>query len=79
MRASDARQSALEIGPGDGRFLLEMAQGFTHVWGLDSAAGMLARAEKTVADSQSVTLVNGEWPAAAAQLPQMDAIVLNMV
>jgi ArsR family transcriptional regulator len=73
--------SVLEIGPGDGQFLLELATRFDTVFGLDNAEAMLERARQnlTVAKRQNVQLILGEWPTSATILPTVDAVVLNMV
>jgi len=80
-RACPAGGTALEIGPGDGQFLLELAARFDTVVGLDNAEAMLERARQSlaVAKRQNVQLILGEWPASAATLPTADAVVLNMV
>jgi len=72
---------ALEIGPGDGQFLLELATHFDTVLGLDNAEAMLERARQnlTVAKRKNVQLILGEWPASATTLPTVDAVALNMV
>lgn len=80
-RACPAGGTALEIGPGDGQFLLELAARFDSVLGLDNAEAMLERARQSlaVAKRQNVQLILGEWPASATTLPTADAVVLNMV
>lgn len=80
-RACPAGGTALEIGPGDGQFLLELAARFDTVVGLDNAEAMLERARLSlaVAKRQNVQLILGEWPASATTLPTADAVVLNMV
>tara|TARA_B100000676_G_scaffold311907_1_gene383712 strand:+ start:5756 stop:6733 length:978 start_codon:yes stop_codon:yes gene_type:complete len=80
-RACPEGKSALEIGPGDGQFLLELATRFDTVLGLDNAEAMLERARQTlaVAKRQNVQLILGEWPTSATTLPTVDAVVLNMV
>lgn len=72
---------AVEIGPGEGQFLLELAPHFDQVVGYDSSDAMLARAKDFVRqrDLDNVSLVLGEWPAAAPDTAQADALVLNMV
>lgn len=79
LRACPAGQTALEIGPGDGRFLAELATRFDTVIGLDNADAMLERAQQAVAKQSNVQLILGEWPASANTLPTVDAVVLNMV
>ncbi|WP_290537193.1 metalloregulator ArsR/SmtB family transcription factor [Alcanivorax sp.] len=80
-RACPEGGTALEIGPGDGQFLLELAARFDSVLGLDNAEAMLERARQSlaVAKRQNVQLILGEWPASATTLPTADAVVLNMV
>ena len=41
------RRTALEVGPGDGSFLLELAPLFERVVALDNAPGMLEQARKS--------------------------------
>ncbi|MCG8392183.1 MAG: metalloregulator ArsR/SmtB family transcription factor [Pseudomonadales bacterium] len=81
IRACPDGRSALEIGPGDGQFLVELAHRFASVTGLDNAAAMLERArhQLAVAKQQNVELILGEWPNTATTLPTVDAVVLNMV
>ncbi|EKF73812.1 ArsR family transcriptional regulator [Alcanivorax hongdengensis A-11-3] len=79
LRACPDGKAALEIGPGDGRFLKELAGHFATVIGLDNADAMLERAQQAVAKQSNVQLILGEWPASASTLPTVDAVVLNMV
>lgn len=79
LRACPEGKRALEIGPGDGRFLCELAGHFEQVTGLDNAHAMLERARKTVAKRSNVQLILGDWPDSARTLPTVDAVVLNMV
>ncbi|WP_111657680.1 ArsR/SmtB family transcription factor [Isoalcanivorax indicus] len=71
-------QAALEIGPGDGRFLAWLAGRFEQVTGLDNTRAMLDHARRSVQGLKNVTLCLGEWPQAAPPR-QFDAVVLNMV
>lgn len=72
--------AALEVGPGDGRFLVRLAGRFRQVAGLESSEAMLTRARHRVADAglKNVRLILGDWPQAAPPR-QFDAVVLNMV
>ena len=72
---------ALEIGPGDGRFLTPLAARFEQVLALDNSEAMLALARRRVREAQldNVALVAGEWPQDGERLPAVDAVVLNMV
>lgn len=80
-RAGSNNGTALEIGPGDGRFLAPLASRFERVLALDNAEVMLARARERVATEglDNVELVLGEWPEYGALLPRVDAVVVNMV
>ena len=73
--------TALEIGPGDGRFLAPLSTRFERVLALDNAETMLAQARRRVSEQglNNVELVLGEWPQQSDRLPKVDAIVLNMV
>ena len=77
----ERRGIALEIGPGEGRFLAPLASRFERVLALDNAEVMLARARERVAGQglDNVELVLGEWPEHGALLPRVDAVVVNMV
>ncbi len=79
LRACPNGENALEIGPGDGQFLAELASHFQQVVGLDNAEAMLAVARQTVAKRSNVQLILGDWPATADTLATVDAVVLNMV
>lgn len=72
---------AIEIGPGEGEFLLELACRFRRVIGYDNASAVLARAQRRVGAARldNVRLTLGEWPAAAPDEAVADAVVLNMV
>ncbi|MGB1465286.1 MAG: ArsR/SmtB family transcription factor [Alcanivorax nanhaiticus] len=79
LRACPNGENALEIGPGDGQFLAELASHFQQVVGLDNAEAMLAVARQTIAKRSNVQLILGDWPATADTLATVDAVVLNMV
>ncbi len=75
--ANDA--SAVEIGPGDGGFLPELAQRFQRVLALDNSAAMLELARLRCSEEglsnvelQLADALNDDYPAA-------DCLVLNMV
>jgi ArsR family transcriptional regulator len=74
------RQLALEIGPGNGQFLGELAQRFIAVLGLDNNQPMLAQAADYVSAHQlsNVTLRCGEIASLPADC-KPDCVVLNMV
>ncbi len=82
-------ERALEIGPGPGEFLPELAQRCSEVVALDSSPGMLERARKRCQDAglTRVTLISGELPdspsrdglADAHLTPGFDAVICAMV
>lgn len=72
---------AVEIGPGDGQFLAELAPRYQRLMGYDSSAAMLEAAQRTL-DERGVanaSLQCGEWPGVAPDEAAADALVLNMV
>jgi ArsR family transcriptional regulator len=71
---------ALEIGPGNGQFLGELAKRFERVLGLDNNQPMLAQASEYVSTCKldNVELLCGEVDQLPASL-QPDCVVLNMV
>lgn len=71
---------ALEVGPGDGRFLGSLATRFERVTALESTEPMLAQSRQRISDEglDSVHLASGEWPHSAPPR-QFDAVVMNMV
>ncbi len=76
-----AGDSVLEVGPGEGEFLSELATRFNTVYALDNSPVMLAQA-KTRADQQDVcniTFIPGDTKTTAVQDLAVDCIVLNMV
>lgn len=81
LRAKPEGDLAVEIGPGEGEFLLELGRRFTRVVGYDNAAPIqaLARQRIDAAKLQNIELILGEWPAVAPDEAQADAMVLNMV
>lgn len=80
-RAKPSGDLAVEIGPGEGEFLLELGRRFTRVVGYDNAPAIQTRARQRVDAAQlhNIDLILGEWPAAAPDEAQADAMVLNMV
>ena len=73
-------EEALEVGPGDGRFLSMLAQRFVRVTGLETTEPMLAQCRQRIEQENldNVALVAGQWPQAAPPR-QFDAVILNMV
>ncbi len=78
--ALPAHALALEVGPGEGGFLPDLASRFEKVVGLDNAPSMLDRARQQCAEAG---LTNVECLLADALLPQplapADCLVCNMV
>jgi len=75
----DPLASALEVGPGDGEFLPELARRFTHVTALDNSPTMLELARQVCQRERlaNVTLLLAD--ALHATDVQADCVVLNMV
>lgn len=76
-----ASASALEIGPGDGAFLPELARRFARVTALDNSEAMLALArQRCIRDGlDNVELNLADALADVAQPVVADCVVLNMV
>ncbi|BFM05232.1 ArsR/SmtB family transcription factor [Halioxenophilus aromaticivorans] len=78
----DARQSALEIGPGEGEFLSVLSPLFEQVWAIDINQAMLDQAAKRVEQEQlanvTLKLVAGE-NLSQALAGGIDMAVANMV
>lgn len=75
------RRQALEIGPGDGRFLAHLAPYFARVVALDNAAEMLAasRAQAAADGLDNVTFLLGDTQSPELAGLQADCVVMNMV
>jgi len=75
------RDTALEVGPGDGAFLLELAQMFRRVVALDNAPAMReqARARVVAAGCDNVSLIEGDTRSPQLRGLQADCVVINMV
>ncbi len=72
---------ALEVGPGDGRFLAELAPLFDRVIALDSSEEMLASAEARAAREalRNIEFVHGDTAHPRLREFTADCIVVNMV
>lgn len=72
---------ALEVGPGDGAFLIELAAHFRRVIALDNVEAMLNRARQTASAAKlgNVEFLHGDTHHHALQNLQADCVVLNMV
>ncbi|MGB1140916.1 MAG: metalloregulator ArsR/SmtB family transcription factor [Halioglobus sp.] len=75
------RGTVLEVGPGDGSFLLELAPQFNQVVALDSAPGMLEQAREKVNEVglPNVRFVLGDTTSPELDGLQADCAVINMV
>jgi ArsR family transcriptional regulator len=76
-----ALQLAIEVGPGEGGFLPDLATRFDRVIGLDNASSMLDRARQQCADAglNNVECLLADALAAQPTLPLADCVVCNMV
>lgn len=73
------KSMALEVGPGDGEFLPELAAVFRQVIGLDTSAAMLAKAAHHCTAHRNITLVNGDTAYLSDRPNTFDCAVMNMV
>jgi ArsR family transcriptional regulator len=75
------RTTALEVGPGDGAFLLELAPQFERVVALDIEAAMLeqARQQAHIARLDNIQFIQGDTGSAELDQLQADCVVINMV
>ncbi len=75
------RRTALEIGPGDGSFLLELAPRFERVVALDIEAMMLeqAREQASQAGLTNIEFIHGDTGNVKLQDLEADCVVINMV
>ena len=74
MRPED---TVLDVGAGTGRHAIPMASRARSVTALDPSPAMLRflREDAAAADLDNVTVVEGEWPEAAAQVPEVDIAI----
>ena len=72
---------ALEIGPGDGAFLLELSPNFNRVIALDNSEAMLHRARNLVLDNKisNVEFILGDTSSKELRYIEADSVVINMV
>ncbi len=73
------RQSALEIGPGDGGFLPFLSGEFKQVFALDISDSMLELAKEQVQDLDNIEFIHGDIKGALKAGIQSDFVALNMV
>lgn len=74
-----AQKLAIEIGPGEGEFLLPLSQHFEQVVALDNSAAMLDKARKTAANKDNIEFIQAELEQILQRGPVADCIVMNMV
>jgi ubiquinone/menaquinone biosynthesis C-methylase UbiE/DNA-binding HxlR family transcriptional regulator len=77
----ERRRTVLEVGPGDGSFLLELAPLFERVVALDNAPGMLEQAHERTANAglHNVEFILDDTRSPQLQSLQADCVVINMV
>ena len=76
-----AQQRAMEVGPGSGALLLQLAERYDHVVGLDNSSTMLSTTAETIADQPTRTqieLVQQDF-FTLADSPRYNALVAAMV
>jgi ubiquinone/menaquinone biosynthesis C-methylase UbiE/DNA-binding transcriptional ArsR family regulator len=75
------RHTALEVGPGDGSFLLELSSMFERVVALDNAPGMLEQARKKASDASlnNIDFLLDDTRSNQLQNLQADCAIINMV
>jgi ArsR family transcriptional regulator len=73
--------TALEVGPGDGAFLLELCPRFERVLALDNAPAMLDQARERVgqAGAENVEFILGDTRSGELRGIEADFVVINMV
>lgn len=73
--------TVLEVGPGEGHLLVELADRFTDITGLDNSVDMLERSRAAVTDTghDQVTLIHGDTSVARSQNISSDLIIFEMV
>jgi ArsR family transcriptional regulator len=73
--------SVLEVGPGEGEFLSELATRFHTVYALDNSPVMLAQAQTRIQqqDLNNITFISGDTKTSTVQKLAVDCIVVNMV
>ncbi|WP_250461261.1 metalloregulator ArsR/SmtB family transcription factor [Microbulbifer litoralis] len=73
--------AAMEVGPGEGEFLAELAMRFERIAALDLSHTMLERAQQFAGDKRlgNIEFIHGDTREAAARPDSADSIVVNMV
>lgn len=73
------KATALEIGPGDGSFLPELARRFRHVTAVDNNPAMLEQANQRCVEHQLQNVTLKLADALAESEPAADCVIVNMV
>jgi DNA-binding transcriptional ArsR family regulator/ubiquinone/menaquinone biosynthesis C-methylase UbiE len=73
--------NVMEVGPGEGLFLLELAQKYQNLTGLDNSADMLERSRQTLNNNNvdSVSLILGNTALVKSLKSKYDLILFDMV
>lgn len=81
LTALSSESTAIEIGPGEGHYLPELAKRFSCVYAIDNSAEMLELAKQSAAANQlsNVDFIHGEAGVAIAQRITADLVVCHMV
>lgn len=76
-----ADAQVLEVGPGEGQLLIQLASKFKAVTGLDNSKDMLNRSEQALTDASvnNVDLILGDTRIASKQKMRSDLIIFDMV
>jgi len=77
----DSEPTVMEVGPGEGELLLQLADRFKHVIALDNSAEMLQKARGTITDNRidHVEFIHGDTAVALNKNLHCDLIIFNMV
>jgi ArsR family transcriptional regulator len=77
----DSDAEVLEVGPGEGHLLVELAEKFTGLTGLDNSKDMLERCREAIAETghEHVQLLHGDTSVALTQAISSDLIIFEMV
>ncbi|MCK5880971.1 MAG: metalloregulator ArsR/SmtB family transcription factor [Sinobacterium sp.] len=80
-RSLPSFNKVVEIGPGEGEFLLVLSRIFQHVNAIDSSESMLAKSQALIEKEQcdNVSLVLGNTALAAQKDLRADCVIANMV
>ena len=73
--------NVLEVGPGEGQLLIQLANKFRSVSGLDNSKDMLGRSEQALTEAtiSNVDLILGDTRVASKQNMSSDLIIFDMV